>query len=76
MCGEEGGVTVIRFPRSGDPVLTYRQLSEELGVSVRFLKERHAEGMEDEGLDYGGRRRFRLSKATAFLDERNKAMGR
>lgn len=67
---------VIHFPRHGDPALTYRQLSQELGVSVRFLKERHAEGMEDEGLDYAGRRRFRLSKATAFLDQRNARMGR
>jgi hypothetical protein len=69
---------VIAFPRrSGhDPELTYAQLAAEFNVSKRFLQARLAEGMPSAGLDYAGRRRFRLSEVRAFLDERQTCLGR
>jgi hypothetical protein len=71
-------MTVVAFPKQ--PVqerpLTYRQLSLELGVSDRFLRERLKEGMPSCGFDYAGRRLFLLSDASAWLDARNRKMGR
>jgi hypothetical protein len=57
-------------------MLTYRQLAQTLGVSERFLKYRVREGMPDAGLDYAGRRRFRLSEVTPWLDARQERLGR
>lgn len=70
---------VVAFPRrSGhDPELTYEQLRQELGgVSKRYLQLRLSEGMPSVGLDYAGRRRFRLSEVTAWLDARQERLGR
>jgi hypothetical protein len=69
---------VIAFPRrpDHDPELTYPQLAAELGVSKRYLQLRCAEGMPSVGLDYAGKRRFRLSEATRWLDARQARMGR
>jgi hypothetical protein len=69
---------VIAFPRRSehDPELTYPQLAVALGVSKRFLQARAAEGMPTAGLDYAGRRRFRLSEVRAFLDARQARLGR
>jgi hypothetical protein len=69
---------VIAFPRRSqhDPELTYTQLAAELKVSKRFLQARLAEGMPSAGLDFAGRRRFRLSEVRAFLDERQRRLGR
>lgn len=69
---------VLAFPvrPEHDPALTYRQLIEELGVSDSFLRERVAEGMPSLGLDYAGRRIFRLSEVRRFLGARNRRMGR
>lgn len=61
---------------AGDPELTYAQLAVELGVSKRFLQLRAAEGMPDCGIDYAGRRRFRLGEARAWLDARQRRLGR
>jgi hypothetical protein len=77
---EGGGVSgkVVPFPRRSDhdPELTYAQLAAHHGVSKRFLQLRFAEGMPSVGLDYAGRRRFLLSEATAWLDARQKRLGR
>jgi hypothetical protein len=69
---------VIAFPRRSqhDPEMTYTQLAAELNVSKRFLQARLAEGMPSAGLDYAGRRRFRLSEVRGFLDERQVRLGR
>jgi hypothetical protein len=63
---------VFQLPRrpGHDPELTYPQLAALLGVSKRFLQARHAEGMPSCGFDYAGRRLFRLSEVTAWLDAR------
>jgi hypothetical protein len=70
---------VVELPRRDghDPELTYAQLAAEFdGVSKRFLQARHAEGMPSCGFDYKGRRKFRLSEATAWLDARQERLGR
>lgn len=69
---------VIELPRryEHDPELTYIQLAAARGVSKRFLQLRFREGMPSCGLDYAGRRRFRLSEATAWLDARQRRLGR
>ena len=59
-----------------DPELTYPQLAALLSVSKRFLQLRHAEGMPSCGFDYAGRRLFRLSEVTAWLDVRQERLGR
>jgi hypothetical protein len=70
--------SLIPFPRreGHDPALTYAQLAAELGVSKRFLQARYAEGMPSAGLDYAGRRLFLLSEVVAWLDTRQKRLGR
>jgi hypothetical protein len=74
------GVTgkVVQLPRrvGHDPELTYTQLTAELGVSKRYLQARRAEGMPSCGLDYAGRRRFRLSEVKGWLDARQERLGR
>ena len=68
---------MIPLPRRGgphDPVLTYKQLAAGLGVSERFLKARVAEGMPSCGLDYAGRRLFRLSEVIPWLDARQERL--
>lgn len=69
---------VIQFPTRSDhdPELTYPQLAAALGVSKRFLQAQAAEGMPSCGLDYAGRRRFRLSEVTGWLDARQERLGR
>jgi hypothetical protein len=69
---------VIALPRRDghDPELTYPQLAAHLGVSKRFLQLRFAEGMPSCGFDYAGRRLFRLSEVTAWLDARQQRLGR
>lgn len=69
---------VIRLPRRDDhdPEMTYVQLAACRGVSKRFLQARYAEGMPSCGLDYAGRRRFRLSEVTDWLDARQRRLGR
>jgi hypothetical protein len=69
---------VIRLPRRDDydPDMTYPQLAAALEVSKRFLQARYAEGMPSCGIDYAGRRRFRLSEARAFLEARQRRLGR
>ena len=69
---------LVNFPSRDehDPLLTYPQLALHFMVSERFLRERRREGMQDAGMDLKGRRVFRLSVVTEFLEERQKAMGR
>lgn len=69
---------VFQLPRrpGHDPELTYPQLAALLGVSKRFLQARVAEGMPSCGLDYAGRRLFRLSEVTVWLDARQERLGR
>jgi hypothetical protein len=69
---------VLRFPRRqvAEIPLTYKALSHELGVSVRFLRYRFAEGMPSVGLDYAGRRVFLPSRCRAWLDGRQRRLGR
>jgi hypothetical protein len=73
---------VIPLPRrpGHDPELTYAQLAVCLGgsrpLSKRFLQARHAEGMPSCGFDYRGRKLFRLSETTAWLDARQERLGR
>ena len=69
---------VVPFPHrwEHDPKLTYEQLATHWGVSKRFLQARVREGMPDVGLDYAGRRRFRLSEATHWMDDRQARLGR
>lgn len=69
---------LLSFPRRSDyePELTYKQLAATLGVSIRFLQARVAEGMPNLGLDYAGRRRFQLSEVVAWLDARQSRLGR
>jgi hypothetical protein len=69
---------VVQFPpRWGhDPELTYDQLAAHWGVSKRFLQARVREGMPEAGLDYAGRRRFRLSEVTGWMDARQVRLGR
>jgi len=45
-------------------------------VSVRFLQYRVRDGMPDAGFDYAGRKLFRLSEVTAWLDARQRRLGR
>jgi hypothetical protein len=71
--------TVIAFPRRhahDELLLTYKRLAVELGVSKRFLQARAAEGMPDAGFDYAGRKVFRLSEVTVWLDSRQERLGR
>jgi hypothetical protein len=69
---------VIPLPRRADhdPELTYPQLAAQLGVSKRFLQARVAEGMPSCGFDYAGRKLFRLSEVTAWLDACQRRLGR
>jgi hypothetical protein len=69
---------VVPFPRRQvqEVPLTLEALRLELGVSVRFLRYRIAEGMPSQGFDYRGRRIFLASECRAWLDERQKRMGR
>jgi hypothetical protein len=69
---------VIQLPRRDgyDPELTYPQLAACLNVSKRFLQARVAEGMPSCGFDYAGRKLFRLSEVTAWLDARQARLGR
>jgi hypothetical protein len=69
---------LLQLPRrpGHDPELTYAQLAAHHGVSKRYLQAPAAEGMPSCGLDYAGRRRFRLSEATAWLDARQERLGR
>lgn len=69
---------VLQFPRrqAVEVPVTYKQLGQELRLSKSQLHVLRREGMPDEGLDYGGRRIFLLSKCRAFLDERQKRLGR
>ena len=71
---------VIAFPRrrhaQDELLLTYNRLALEIGVSKRFLQARAAEGMPDAGFDYAGRKVFRLSEVTMWLDRRQERLGR
>jgi hypothetical protein len=69
---------VFQLPRrpGHDPELTYPRLVAYLGVSHRFLQKCHAEGMPSCGFDYAGRKLFRLSEVTAWLDARQELLGR
>lgn len=70
---------VIAFPRRpahDELLLTYERLALELTVSKRFLQARAAEGMPNAGFDYAGRRVFRLSEVTMWLDRRQERLGR
>ena len=73
------GGQLLQFPRHRqveEVPLTYKALSRELSVSLRFLRYRFAEGMPSEGLDYAGRRIFLASRCRAWLDERQRRLGR
>ncbi len=53
-----------------DPELSYKQLSNHLNISERFIRARVAEGMPA-SYDWSGKRRsFRLSEVEAWLNQR------
>jgi hypothetical protein len=69
---------VLQFPRRQveEVPVTYKQLGRELELSRSQLHVLRREGMPSEGLDYKGRRIFLLSKVRAFLDARQRRLGR
>lgn len=70
---------VVQLPRrhvAPERPLTYAELGRELGLSKSQLHVLRREGMPSEGLDYAGRRIFLASKCRAFLDARQRRLGR
>ena len=69
---------VVRFParQVQEVPLTLKAVAGELGVSVRFVRYRVAEGMPSQGFDYRGRRIFLPSECRRWLDECQQKMGR
>lgn len=66
--------TVVPFPRrqsAFEPLLTKKQLALHLGFSPRWIELRMRDGLPS--LMVGGRRRYRVSEVTAWLNERAEA---
>lgn len=60
--------SVVQFPKQANRELSYEELAEEIGMSVRWLRYRVKDGLPHR-IDYAGRKRFLLSECRPWLDD-------